>query len=329
MKKLAFLFFFLMIQPSFAFQNEASKTLFCKGRQDKKLLQQRFMDPKEKLSIINAGGIGGMGVCWWHSRFQRNAFYLANYEPKRPKPTHEEARKIIKAIRSGNEVVSIPGFSNLGQFSQFFGAEIQQELENWQLIDGFLKQKWIQGLSGSSRSASDLKKNMDQMFQDVEEKSQIGYLKVQSKGVEAHALLVGSMKKIPQGYILKVADSNDPKQVRTLEYFEGDDQLYPYANVYVEFTSEVTKLQNVIAKACATPVNQNTSQCKPEKGQGKVGSLSKDVNAIIANGKNSKAQLGETSSHSQSTDCRSPRSGDTKSTGTPTQKRKFSKGSKQ
>lgn len=330
MRKLALIPFFLMIHQAFAFQSEAAKTLFCKGRQDRKLLEQRFMDPKEKLSIFNSGGLGGMGVCWWHSRFQRNAFYLANYEPNRQKPTRDEAKKMIRAIRSGKQVVTIPGFSDLGQFSHYFGDEIQKELENWQMVDGFLKQKWIQGLSGSSHSAKDLKKNMDLLYQNVETNGQVGYLKIQSEGIEAHALLVGSMKKIPNGYNLKVIDSNFPKEVKTLEYLEGDDQLYPYANVYVEFTNEVTKLQNVVAKACSSSLTQNSSQCKTESALGKVGSLSRDVNAIVTNGNRIKRHLGESSSHSKATDCRSSRAQSNKeSTETQSKRLKDSKGSRQ
>jgi hypothetical protein len=312
MKTTTLLLFFIVLTKlalADSFENEALKAAFCKGRMDKKSIQQRFLDQKEKLAFKNQGGIGGMGVCWWHSRFQRNAFYLANYQPQKPKPSHKEAKKIIRAIRSGKKVVNITGFSNLEEFSSFYQNEIQAELENWQVIDGFLKQKWVQGLSGRPRSASDLKKNMDRLYQDVEKKGQMGYMKIQSEGIEAHALLVGSMKKTSFGYILNIIDSNFPGEVKMLDYIEGDDRLHPYANVYLEFSKEAEKLQDIVAKSCSNELIQNSSDCKVQKSQGFLKNFSSDVKKIISNGKNNNIQLGQNRSNSSSTDCSIRREG--------------------
>jgi hypothetical protein len=68
------------------------------------------------LDFTNPPGHFNAGLCWWHSRFQRNAFYLATYSPDSPRPNESQAKEIIAKIINGDEVVEIPGFENMNSF---------------------------------------------------------------------------------------------------------------------------------------------------------------------------------------------------------------------
>lgn len=248
------------IDSTLKFSSVESKENFCASRNSGALMKQRFFDPNERLDFNNGPyGLGGGGVCWWHTRFQRNALYLTNFEPSKEKPSLDEAKKIIRRIRNGDDVVNIPGFANLKEFSAAYSNEIIKELEDWQLVDGFVKQKWMQGLSGKSSSVSDMKTEMDKMYEKVAVNKQLTYAKVQLQGVTSHAMMVGEMEKTADGYTLQVIDSNSGSEVTTYHYKEGDDSLKLAPGMigdvdsfvpYVEFTNEVEKMEKVIASTC-------------------------------------------------------------------------------
>lgn len=190
------------------------------------------------MSFGNHGGIINGGVCWWHSRFQRNAIYLTIYKPHLPRPTVEEAKALIKQIREARNVIVIPGFRNFSEFSSVHEAQIQRELEKWQKGDGVIRFAWVRGLSGTSSVAGDeLKKIMDDMYNEVEVKKNIAYNKLQFPGVVAHAWLVVHMEKVSGGYNLEILDLN----------YQGYYRFTPY----LERTSEMDRILEVIKKKCS------------------------------------------------------------------------------
>jgi hypothetical protein len=105
---------------------------FCADRKNIDFVKDLTLSSNNLMSFTNHGGLANGGVCWWHSRFQRNALYLTLYKPDLPKPNDEETRDIVAAIRAGDAVVEIPGYKNFAEFSKDKEAAIQRELEKWQ-----------------------------------------------------------------------------------------------------------------------------------------------------------------------------------------------------
>jgi hypothetical protein len=238
-----------------AVQPAQSTKQFCADRKSKSYLKELALDEDSRMSFQNQGGLANGGVCWWHSRFQRNALYLTIYSPNKAAPTQEQARAIIDAIRSGKEVVEIPGYANFNEFSRAHAADILRELEKWQKGDGFARAQWIRGLAGkSSVKADKMRQLMDELYDYVEVKGNIAYQKLQLKGIVAHAWLVVKMKKTSNGYVLSVIDSNNPTNTDTYTFSDGDTNFnyngYGEFTPYLERENELETVQKTIEKTC-------------------------------------------------------------------------------
>lgn len=244
---------------AFCFNLFFSSTLFasnfCEVRSDIFFAKKILKESQNRLSFRNQGGIGGGGVCWWHSRFLRNATYLVDFKPELPKPNAKQLKKILKRIQKGKKVTIIPGFYNLKDFSATYQIEIQVLLDRWQLKDGLLKQKWITGLKGQAKvSPEKLQTMMNQLYEYVK-LGNIAYQKLQIPGITAHAWLVIDMVKLTSGYKLSVIDSNYIYDVKTYYFRNGyTNFIYPYLGDFVPYTekkNELSKLQKVLRKHCS------------------------------------------------------------------------------
>lgn len=229
---------------------------FCLDRNDENFSKELVNDPHNLMAFRNQGGIGGGGVCWWHSRFQRNALYLTVFKPEEKRPVISEVEKIIKKIRKGKEVVVIPGYENFYEFTSHNRSLVQKELEAWQVNDGAVKFAWVKGLSGNNIvKPEELKRMMDELYEEVEGKNTIAYQKLQIKGITAHAWLVVNMKQVGEdGYDLEVIDSNEQYMTRIYKYRLGDTNFthwfYGDFTPYLEKTNEMDKIKTVIDEKC-------------------------------------------------------------------------------
>ena len=214
-------------------------------------LLQQAIDPAQRLSFENHGGLFNGGVCWWHSRFQRNALYLAKFRPELPKLSREDNFALIQRLRHFN-VVEFPGYKNLQEFSKENEDLIQNELERWQLDDGTIGFGWIDGLEGESKYLAPelLKQSMDELFNLVVIHREIAFQKLQIPGITSHAWLVIDMISQGQNYQLKVIDSNYPEEVKTVNYRMGDTHVtMPYNGwTFIPYTER----QNDFASITAT-----------------------------------------------------------------------------
>ncbi len=234
-------------------QAKIAKENFCNKRAEVGSIQEILLNPKATLSFSNQGGLFGGGVCWWHSRFTRNAAYVVRFRPDLAAPTEAEAKKIIKSIRSAKKIIEVPGFANLYDFSRSYDDLILRELEAWQRKDGFINQQWVAGLSGSSNIKPEaLEKRMDELFTRIQA-GEVVYQKLQMPGVVAHAWLVLGMTQTSDGYQMLVLDSNtyspDTYTYRrgmTSFNYHGFSHFVPYTGK----TKEETKLKRIVAKDC-------------------------------------------------------------------------------
>lgn len=236
----------------------SSRESFCSDRQDSNFVKDLTLNANNLMPFVNQGGLANAGVCWWHSRFQRNALYLTSYAPELSKPTEDEARDLVKQIRRAKNVIHIPGFENFAQFALENEALIQKELEKWQKHDGFIRFAWIKGLLGTVKnSPKKMKKLMDKIFEEVESNKNIAYNKLQLPGIEAHAWLVVHMEKVENGYNLEILDSNISDHTEVYKYREGETSLRGIAgddelefSPYLDQTREMKKINRVISKEC-------------------------------------------------------------------------------
>jgi hypothetical protein len=82
----------------------------------------------DTFAFVNPPGPYNTGLCWFHSRLQRQFTYLGNYRPELPKPSKDEAKRIIERIKNREAVTEIPGYQNLKEFSAEYAAELEAAL---------------------------------------------------------------------------------------------------------------------------------------------------------------------------------------------------------
>jgi len=212
-----------------------SKSQLCAKLKDISEFQKQLKDSANRVSFRNTGGIANGGVCWWYSRFERNATYLAYFNDRKPKPSQAQVMSIISALRRGDRLVEIPGFTNLSNFTFTYRAEIQASLEQWQVSDGVWGGGWLQGLQGRGAvSAQDMKRILDETYDTVVRRKRVDFHLLPFGAIVNHAWLVVGMNRIANGYLIEVADSNFPGTVQVHRYQYGMTSLqYPYMGTTV------------------------------------------------------------------------------------------------
>lgn len=177
------------------------------------------------LCFRNSGGLLGKGVCWWHSRFTRNALYKAYFLQEHPGPSRSEANRLIGKIMSGKEAVPIPGYGNLREFSRDHRRSIQAVLERRQVFEGVFRFAWVDGLIGrSSLAPGKMGVLMDRLHTRASSE-ELTYVKFQTPGLDAHSLLITGVEPLPcDGYSVGYLDSNLPGHSVT-EYRRGEGSL--------------------------------------------------------------------------------------------------------
>lgn len=255
--KLLLVYSFLLFQSATVLAHILPQTKedFCSRFSNSETIKTLAGDPQNLIDFKNGGGLFNGGVCWWHSKFQRHLFYLSIFKPYDPSPTKQELKTIIHNIRLGKQVVIVPGFFNVNDFTSKNNQAIQRELEAWQIYDGVILGQWIDGINGRTKIKPDLLKGkMDELYQYVEMKNKIAYQKLQIKGITSHAWLVVSVKPMPSGYDLELIDSNHARETQYYSYKFGDDSFFikQYGNFvpYLEYTREEGRLLNVGKKFC-------------------------------------------------------------------------------
>lgn len=253
--KTIFLLMVFSVSTAWATPLPQNKNEFCTRFNDPVSVKNFSYEATNLMAFKNNGGLFNGGVCWWHSRFQRNIFYLSLFRPDLPRPNAKELKSLIKEIRNGQSIVTIPGFANFTEFSSINQKEIQSELNSWQLYDGVVLGSWIDGLEGDTRvEPSKLKQSLVELYDYVEKKNKVAYQKLQIKGITSHAWLVIGMKTMPSGYEVGYVDSNNPQMCQNYSFKNGDDSFYikGYGNFvpYLGFTREEERLTTVARSYC-------------------------------------------------------------------------------
>lgn len=212
--------------------------------------------PSNRLTFDNDGGIFNGGVCWWHTRFERAAAYLAQFKPELTAPTPAEAFNIAWKLAELRGPITVPGFKNLQEFSIVHQKEIQRALEKWQMKNGTVRGVWIRGVSGRSEmEPAVLKDHIEKIIANFESKKRPAFLVLQMPGITAHAFILLDYERIQNGIDLKVIDSNYSGRVVTYEFRDGDRAIrmrgYRDTSVpYLAFDTDFVQFEKVRQQSC-------------------------------------------------------------------------------
>ncbi len=215
-----------------------------------------LLRPANRIGFKNQGGLFGGGVCWWHSRIQRSATYLASFDPSLPRPTSAQAKSLVRSLRAMNEIVTTPGYHDLKMFSLNHQKEIQSVLNDWQRDDGFLNFQWIRGISGkSSLSPEKMELRMEKLYNAFKRTPIPLWFMAQVKGITSHAFLLLDMRPTADGHYLEVVDSNYPTKTLIINYRFGDRSLKPSRGKftfvpYSGFQQDVRKITETLRAHC-------------------------------------------------------------------------------
>ena len=204
-----------------------TKQEFCRQKTDFTHFKTSLLKVENRMAMRNQGGLFNGGVCWWHSRFQRNTHYLGLFQPQFNKLSKRSTKKLIRKIVKGKSVIKIPGFANLKELSSdpYFERYILRQLDKWQLRDGVFKFAWVNGLSGKHiTSHEDLRFQLDKIHTEVM-LEYIPYVKLQIKGISSHAWLIWDIKRVGRSYHISYIDSNRPTQTKFYKVKDGDRQI--------------------------------------------------------------------------------------------------------
>lgn len=207
-------------------ESPKEKAQYCESRLQPGHFIRMATQPENHLAFKNRGGLLNKGVCWWHSLFQRAAIYIAVFRPELPKPTLKQAQYIVHQLARGWDVVEVPGYKNIYEFSRDWEPLIQNKLESWQLTDGLLKFAWIQGLSGSSQvDPLELQGKILRLRDRVNDQQDIQWVMTQLKGISAHSWSVIDVELGEAGAVLSALDSNYVGVVKAFPYVYGERSM--------------------------------------------------------------------------------------------------------
>lgn len=254
MKLLAMIALIGIVASTQAASTATSKSEFCQNNKRQFHHRNLLLEMESRIAFRNQGGFFGGGTCWWHSRFTRNAAYLTIFRPELERPSKEDTYKIIHKIRLGKEVVTVPGYTDLFEFTYANEELVQKQLNAWQRHDSLVNMGWLQGLIGGTKnSPKKFKKKMDKLYKRVVD-GDIVYQVLQLKGVLAHAWLVVDMEKTEKGYDLAVVDSNYPMSTNLYQFEEGMESFdYDGWGSFIPYTykkSELKRIKRIGTKFC-------------------------------------------------------------------------------
>lgn len=245
-----------------------SEKALCEGLNKKGFFQKRLREEQgNRLAFRNLPGPAERGLCWWHSRLTRSALYLAVFRPdQEQKPDADQVEEILNHLMDRDQVVEIPGYSNLWDFSKDHLPEIESALSGWSLWDTLnlnIRNAFIGNIWEKPQRLSQL---MDKLYHEVKVNGRVVFQTLQLPGISAHSWLVVDMDPTPKGYQFKVVDSNY-LDVQVWEYERGQTQFnysfteflpvegrfVPYINR--DWYDEETQIISVLKSRC-----QNGSQ---------------------------------------------------------------------
>ena len=101
--------------------SQTPQEAFCQ-RVEKQELNQWLYKNENRLAFSNSGGRLGIGLCWWHARFQRRLNHLLVFTGNENTPTscplwnHHQIDELFSRVLD-YKMTEIPCYKNLFDFS--------------------------------------------------------------------------------------------------------------------------------------------------------------------------------------------------------------------
>lgn len=144
------------------------------------------------------------GVCWWHSKLQRSAIYLAVFDrPTDPKPDVKQVMQLLESIAQRKSVVSIPGFKSWFEFTATYEEQVKFYLGRWEMTDT-VQLEFIKGIKFTKGTTV---ANLEKIEREVNLFQRIAYVLVDLPGMSAHSWLISAFDKTNHNS-MNVVDSN-------------------------------------------------------------------------------------------------------------------------
>lgn len=213
-------------------------------------------EPSARISFKNRGGFANGGVCWWHNRLQRSAFFLAKFQPEKGRPNAKQIADIVTGLRFMERVVVIPGYENFQAFAKANQTHIQKTLNNWQVYDGLYNFQWLRGISGNyALPPKDMEDRMNIVYRAYQRSPAGMWIMAQMQGITSHSFLILGMDQVNSGYDMDLIDSNYPMEVVRVKYQEGDQFLITDRSQnkfvpYVGFQEDFRKISKSLSGFC-------------------------------------------------------------------------------
>lgn len=210
--------------------------------------------PENQIAFTNPSrvSLGIQGVCWWHSRLERNAIYLADFRPELPRLTPAQVPHLIRKLLRGKSILTIPGFKNLAEFTDFYRLPIQKELLRFRNRSILMDQAWTRKILRPVRLSSEKVAKTIEETQALLKAGDIPYWLLQMTTTEAHSWLILGIEETQTGARLTVLDSNENGQKQVV-YETGDRFLDMNHVPFIDRKNETRRFRRLIQRACENP----------------------------------------------------------------------------
>lgn len=226
---------------------------------------------------FNIDGPLNTGMCWWHSKLQRAAIYLAVFDrPNEPRPTSEEAKQIFRDLTQLTKVISIPGFRDWYHFTDVFRLEFYEVLGDWEISET-LRLEFVKGLRALKPTDTF---ELQKISREVNEYKRVTFVLLKMPWLEAHSWLVTSYNGTAKNFEISFLDSKWPSGVQS---FKSIDNSYVINEAYV-----TTRLSHgPDGQSVSVPVwEQTTESSKNPQAQGLVDRSSYPISLYVQNDNN-------------------------------------------
>jgi hypothetical protein len=225
--------------------------------------------PRFQMGTGNQPGWLNMNLCWWHSRLQRAAAYLVQFDPNSQKPNSEQAIKILRALTFFKSV-RLPGYQSIYEFTRDFPNELETVLSEWQIRTTVIAPQHVLGttLLNFVFSPEERLKIAERSFQNLLDDLDVAprpiiLMAEHPSGFGSHTfMVVGYYVDLKTGDIsLSIIDSNQPGKTIFWDVYkngEFDISEYPglkakgFGLIHSYFDEDFGKIEAGLKKVCGS-----------------------------------------------------------------------------
>lgn len=216
---------------------------------------------KQSLAFDNPAGTFQTGLCWFHSRLQRSAMYLAHFRPELPKPGKLVAKQLIRELIWMDRVVVVPGFADLHEFSEHYRAEFISALNKWSVVTVPAMASRL-GDRARENDPNEVRYRIESLYRLWNERREVLFLRYSTGdfplGLFSHSKLIlqaeplyetGQVAPRVTGYRFLELDPNaSVRPYWVYQYFTASSE--PVAIGYVAYDGDLVSISKALREYC-------------------------------------------------------------------------------